>query len=274
MKRRSGAALLALLLVGGLARASSFAGFCDAASPVDPTTLDRELRFAARVQQLLDASDADIALVARAGLKLDLIGQRYSHAAIAQRDAPLGPWAVRQLYFACDAKRSRLFDQGLAGFIAGARADSERLRVSIVLVPGAAGRALAAATRDDTRGLSVLAPAYSANAYAFSTRFENCNQWVAELMAVAWGDARDRDAAQAWLRAEHYEPIAVHAGLLMFAGWFSPWIHDADHPQANLAAGVYRVSLPPSLEAFALAHAPGARRIEICEDGDCAGASP
>ena len=260
--------LVMALACGGARASSSFGGFCDADRPADPAELDRELRFAARVQQLLDASGADVALVARAGLQLDLIGQRYSHAALARRDAPLGPWAVRQLYFACDAGRSRLFDQGLAGFIGGSRSH-EALRLSIILLPGAAGRALAEAAGDDARALSVLAPAYSANAYAFSTRYENCNQWLAELMAVAWGEARDRSAAQAWLHAEGYRPIAVHAGLLMFAGWFSPWIHDGDHPEADLAAGVYRVSLPPALEAFALAHVPGARRIELCDGPGC-----
>jgi len=262
-------ALLALLLTCSGAHASSFAGFCDAARQADPAALDHELRFALRVQHALEASDADAALVARAGLDLGLIGQRYSHAALARRDAPLGPWAVRQLYFACDAGRSRLFDQGLAGFVAGA-GGQETLYLSVVLLPGAPGRALADAARDDARALSVLSPAYSANAYAFSTQFENCNQWLAELMAVAWGGAQDRVAAQSWLRAERYAPIAVHAGLLMFAGWFSPWIHDGDHPPGDLASGIYRVSLPPSLEAFALAHVPGARRLEFCDGPGCA----
>ncbi|MBV8603382.1 MAG: DUF2145 domain-containing protein [Pelomonas sp.] len=278
MSRRLACAWLVaplLMLGAGAAHAAASAsgGFCDEARATDPATLDRELRFAAHVQDVLAASDADVALVARAGLNLGLVGQTWSHAALAQRDAALGPWAVRQLYYACDAKRSRLFDQGLAGFVAGTRAGAT-LRLSVVLLPGPAGRALGEAARDDARALGVLGPDYSANAYAFSTRYENCNQWLAELMAVAWGGAPDRAAAQAWLAASGYKPVPVHAGLLMFAGWFSPWLHDADHPRADLAAGVYRVSLPPALEDFALGRVPGARRLEFCDGPDCGAAAP
>ena len=49
--------------------------------------------------------------------------------------------------------------------------------------------------------LALLAGEYSANAYAYSTRYQNCNQWLVELMASAWGaDAPRREDAQRWLR--------------------------------------------------------------------------
>jgi hypothetical protein len=50
--------------------------------------------------------------------------------------------------------------------------------------------ALQAAALDTPLALQLLGGSYSANAHAFSTRYQNCNQWVAELLAEAWGPAR------------------------------------------------------------------------------------
>ena len=43
-----------------------------------------------------------------------------------------------------------------------------------------------------------------------------------------------------------------------------PWLHDDDHPSADLEQRVYRVSMPASIEAFVRATLPGAARIEFC----------
>ena len=78
--------------------------------------------------------------------------------------------------------------------------------VSLVFVPDMAGR-LERTTRDNATALALLGSAYSASAYAFSTQYQNCNQWVAELLATAWWGPSDgtqapadpRAQAQAWL---------------------------------------------------------------------------
>ena len=59
-----------------------------------------------------------LALVSRSGLDLSRFNIRYSHAAIAWRSEQ-GQWAARQLYYACDEHRPRIYDQGLAGFATG-----------------------------------------------------------------------------------------------------------------------------------------------------------
>ena len=43
-----------------------------------------------------------------------------------------------------------------------------------------------------------------------------------------------------------------------------PWVHNGDHPQDDLAAGRYRVSMPAAIEAFVQARLHAARRIELC----------
>jgi hypothetical protein len=249
-------------LAGGLV-------FCDRPADINAGEQDHILRFAAVVKEELARSGSKVALVARAGTDLHRFGQRYSHAGIALQASPNGPWSVRQLYYACDESRPRLFDQGMAGFILGA--DAARLgHVSLVMLPDAQALPLEKAALDKPLAMSLLAGDYSANAYAWSTRYQNCNQWVIELMAAAWGQlaAPDRSAAQQWLRAQAYAPeaVAIPSHLLMFAAQFVPLVHLRDHPQDDLYALRMRVSMPTSIEAFAQRQAPLAQRVEMCYD--------
>jgi hypothetical protein len=179
---------------------------------------------------------------------------------------------VRQLYYACDERRPRLFDQGLPGFVSGTD-DPDRGFLLIVPLPDAQAQALAAAALDEPRALRVLAGTYSANAHAWSLRYQNCNQWVAELMAVAWGALPDGDdlraRAQAWLREANYQPTTVQVGshVRMAAAGFVPWLHFDDHPEDDRYALRFRISMPDAIEAFVRQRAPAAERIEICQRG-------
>jgi len=238
--------------------------FCDRAAKVTATEQDRALRFSAVVKEELERSGSVAAVVSRAGLDLARLGLRYSHAGIALRSSPNSPWSVRQLYYACDDKRPRIFDQGMAGFVLGAE-EAAQGHLSIVLLPAASGATLAAAALDQRTPLALLAGEYSANAYAYSTRYQNCNQWLIELMAGAWGAATRRDEAQAWLAGRGYEPQAVNVGrTLVIAAHFVPLVHVSDHPDEDLRARTMRVSMPDSIEHFLRRESPQAQRVELC----------
>ena len=249
--------------------------FCERSSKITAAEQDRVLRFAGVVKQELERSGARVALVSRAGLDLRRFGLLYSHAGIALKDKSDGAWAVRQLYYACDDARPQLFDQGVAGFTLGAEAPSSG-HVSIVFLPEAESALLEHAVADKRLALALLSGKYSANAYAFSTRYQNCNQWVAELMASAWDGVDDlkgaqqhtRAHAQAWLRAQGYTagPVKVPSHWIMFAGQFVPLLHVADHPVDDLHALSLQVSVPTSIEDFVRRHAPAAQRVELCHD--------
>jgi hypothetical protein len=261
LKRLAAALLLA---AGGVAQAGSPPRGCDRPIEVTATQQDRLLRFAAVVREALAASGAEMALIARSGTDLSRFGLRYSHAGVALADGLGMPWAVRQLYYACAEGQPRLFDQGLAGFVSGSD-DASVGYVRLLLPPPEAATQWADAARDKPLALGLLNARYSANAYAFSTRYQNCNQWVAELIAAATAGTTAREDAQAWLQREGYAPQPVHASpWLMLAGRFVPWLHFDDHPPEQLAAGAVQTSLPDSLEAFALQRWPTARRIELC----------
>ncbi|MEI7444739.1 MAG: DUF2145 domain-containing protein [Burkholderiales bacterium] len=242
--------------------------YCDPPAELDAVRQDEVLRLGAEVKRALESSGVSAALVARSGIDLDRFGMRYSHAGVALRDHPAGPWTVRQLYFDCGERRPRLFDEGVPGFLFGA-AGAPVSWLSVVLVPGA-DDALARTALDARRATGLVGAAYSANAHAFAARYQNCNQWVAELLGLAWGAVPDgatvRDDAQRWLRAQGYVPAVFEPRnpVMTLLGGVLPWLHMDDHPSEDIAEGVYRVSMPQSLEAFVRARVPGARRMEFC----------
>jgi hypothetical protein len=244
---------------------------CDRVAPMSARQQDRLLRFAALVKRELDRTGETVALVSRSGLDLGRFGLRYSHAGVGLKAGGDVAWSVRQLYYACDERRPRLYDQGMSGFLFGTD-DPAVGYVSIVVPGGAAAAALGRVALDSPRALRLLAATYSANAYPFSLRYQNCNQWVAELLAAAWGgldDAQDlRERAQRWLAERGYEPSTI--GLshgLMFAAPFVPLVHLDDHPPEDLSALRVRTSLPAAIEGFVRARQPGASRIEMCHAG-------
>jgi hypothetical protein len=246
--------------------------FCDRSHEVSAQQQDRQLRFAAVVKRELERSGETVALVARAGLDLRRFGLRYSHAGVSLKGSPNAPWSVRQLYYACDEERARIFDQGIAGFVLGMD-DARQGYVSIVFVPQAEAAALELSALDNALALRLLAGRYSANAYAFGLRYQNCNQWLVELLAVAWG-ALDSEApelrlrAQRWLAASGFRPppVELNSHLLMFAAPFVPFIHLDDHPEEDRFALGLHVTLPSAIEDFVRARAPGSRRVELCHD--------
>jgi hypothetical protein len=268
---------LALAALALSASAGAWAGiptFCERGKQITAADQDRVLRFAGAVRQELDRAGAPVALVARAGLDLSRFGLLYSHAGVALKDEHEGSWTVRQLYYACEESRPRLFDQGIAGFALGADAPGDG-HVSLVFVGDDDAAMLARAAQDKRQALALLAGQYSANAYAFSTRYQNCNQWVAELLASAWGHLDDqafhdavRERAQVWLRAQGYTagPVKVPSRWMMFAGQFVPLVHVDDHPLDDVYALALRVSVPASIEDFVHRREPQARRVELCHD--------
>ena len=264
----------ALLLGASAAAQAGLPAFCQQSIDISAAEQDRVLRFAGAVKNELERSGARVALIARAGLDLSRFGQLYSHAGIALRDNPGGPWAVRQLYYACDESRPRLFDQGVAGFALGADAPT-RGHISLVFPPSEDAALLEGAALDKRLALALLVGEYSANAYAYGTRYQNCNGWVAELLASAWGRldggaTHPRKDAQGWLRAQGYTagPVRIPSHWLMFAGQFVPLVHMNDHPVDDIHALALHTSVPASIEAFVHRRAPQAQRVELCHTQD------
>lgn len=273
--------LVAALAWGGSAGAAtssssaSSARYCDPQQTLTARQQDRLLRFAAVVRQKLDnAGEHRVALVARNGTDLRRFGLRYSHAGISLKTSEQGAWSVRQLYYACEEGRPRIFDQGLPGFVLGTD-DPERSYLSVLLLPNDdEGRVLEDAALDKQRALALLGGTYSANAHIASRKYQNCNQWLIELLASAWAalpvttDLRAR--AQAWLAGQGYAPAPVHidSHLLMLVAPFIAHLHWDDHPEEDRKSLQVRTSVPAAIEAFVRQRVPDVQRLEFCLSGE------
>jgi hypothetical protein len=288
MNRAVTSTRLRVLAMTALAAASTAqaATFCDRGGEVSATEQDRQLQVVAIARRALEASGATAAVVSRSGTDLSRFHLQYSHSGIALKDSRNSPWSVRQLYYACDESQAKLYDQGLAGFLLSA-GRTEPIRLSIVTLPERDSARLAARALDNRLALALLSPRYSASAYAFSTQYQNCNQWVAELMGFAWAPseaeaptrvdaavpadaiAPTRQQAQQWLKTLGYDPapVVVPSHAVMFAAQFVPLIHSDDHPIDDLYAMRLKVSTPAALEAFARRLVPDAQRVEFCATG-------
>ncbi|MBK6865725.1 MAG: DUF2145 domain-containing protein [Ideonella sp.] len=267
MDRLAAAMLLcAGLTLSGVAHGAALQ-LCESPQQPDATQQDKALRLAAIVKAELAASAGGVALISRSGVDLSRFGFRHSHAGFALKASRNAPWSVRQLYYACDEARPRIFDQGLAGFLLGSDGAGPAY-AAVVLLPEGAAVPLARAALDDRLALQLLAPAYSANAYPFGERYQNCNQWVAEMLAASWGGAgATRGEAQQWLRERGYAASVFDGAeqpLLWLGSAFVPLIHADDHPAHDRMQMRYRVSMPASLEAFVRAQVPAAERVEFC----------
>jgi len=246
--------------------------YCDRNASPSAEQQDKVLRFIGIIKAELEKSGQSIAIISRSGLDLSRFGFRYSHAGLSFKAGRSLPWSVRQLYFACDERKPRIYDQGVSGFVLGADAPAIGY-VSVVLLPPDEAAALERVASDDRQALRLLSPNYSANAFPFSVRYQNCNQWVIEMLAAAWGHLDDTDytreprvRSQDWLQGIGYVPSVfdVRYPPLMWLGALSPWLHSDDHPPEDIAQSVYRVSMPASIEAFVHAMIPQASRIEFC----------
>ena len=265
-------------------------GLCDPDLKLSATQQDRLLRFGAIVKDELTQSGQAVALIARSGLDLARFDLRYSHAGFSLQTSENGPWSVRQLYLDCRQHQPRIFDQGMSGFVVGGK-DPDLGYVSLIFLPPHIGNTLAQRASDKALALQLLGHDYSANAYAYALRYQNCNQWVVELLANAWEQAESgsttpaeplanpstetselsqRARAQAWLKAQHYAAadFQVHNPLLVLYALSLPWLHADDHPLDHQHQGLYQVSMPASIEAFVHALSPEARRVELCHRGD------
>ena len=261
-----------LLGAASAAQATSLSTrFCDRSTELTASEQDRLLRFAAVVRDELAATEGSVALISRSGLDLARFGIRYSHAALAWRHDD-GAWSARQLYYACDEGRPRIFDQGTAGFAMGTD-NPQTGYISLVRLPAETTPALRRTLLEPTYVQHLLAGRYSANAYPYSVLYQNCNQWAIEMLAAGWGQLADgpdlRERAQQWLRLAGYapEPVDVGSRWLMLGSIFVPLIQMNDHPPEAIASMQLQVSLPASLETFVRHHLPAASRVEICHNG-------
>lgn len=209
------ATLNALTIAAALATApAAHAGRnCDAAKPT-VQTITRGLTLAERTLAALDASGAQVVVLARAGQDLGKYGVRYSHLGFAYK-AP-GGWRVLHKLNQCGTADGALYRQGLGEFFLD---DLWRYEAAWVVPQPEVQARLMALLRDERRAVSLHHKPYSIVSYAWGRQYQQSNQWAIETLAAAMEPGvHTRDAAQAWLMSKGYQPTTLKLGPLTRLG--------------------------------------------------------
>ncbi len=189
------------------------------------------MELAAHTAQWLDASGAQVVVIARAGQNLSEYGLRYSHLGFAYRDGKA--WRVAHKLNACGTARGTLYRQGLGEFFLD---DLWRYEAAVVVLSADVQARLLPALRDNQRLTQLDTPAYSMVAYPWATTYQQSNQWAIETLAMTQdAGATNRSNAQAWLRLRGYEPTTLHISALKRLGARVSAANIAfdDHPAAK-----------------------------------------
>ncbi len=190
----------------------------------------------------LDENEAEMAILARVGADISEHGLRYTHGAFVMRDHPKGRWFLRHQLNICATDKSRIFDQGLMNFLL----DDPLVPEILVIIPKTEMQRRLVAAVLSKSALALHHDDYSMIANPFSTRYQNSNQWVLEMIAVAQaphGGNGNRRLAQDRLRRADFRPsrICISPFKLLGASLFRANVRFDDHTQAEADSGVYNV---------------------------------
>jgi hypothetical protein len=222
-KRGIACSLVACLLAVACAwSGSAQAGRSCETEPPRSANVERAMNLALATARRLDASRAQVVVLARAGQDLGRYGLWYSHLGLAYREAPAtrnglpGVWRVAHKLNQCGSASAAVYRQGLGEFFLDDMFDYQA--GIVVLAPELQARLLPLLS-DDTRLVQLHTPDYNMLAYPWSTRYQQSNQWAIETLALAQEPAaQSRDRAQAWLKLQGYEPTTLRLGAMTRLG--------------------------------------------------------
>ncbi len=203
-------AILACVALSGHATAGRS---CEERRP-SVASVTRGLELAARAQALLDASGAKVVVIARSGQDLRKYRLRYSHLGFAVKGED-GRWLVSHKLNQCGSAVAHLYRQGLAEFFLDDLFRPEG--VFVVLRSGVQDALYPVLTTSRVKALHT--EAYNVVSYAWSTRYQQSNQWAIETLAMAMSPrVKAREQAQAWLKFEGYVPTTLNIAPLTRLG--------------------------------------------------------
>jgi hypothetical protein len=209
---------LALAAALVLASGPAWAGRdCEQQRPA-PQAIERGMALAQATAAKLDASGAQVVVLARAGQDLSRYRLRWSHLGLAYKDnrgaAPV--WRVVHKLNHCGTAHAAVYRQGLGEFFLD---DPHRYDAAFAVLAPQAQQRLLPLLQDNARVDDWHEPRYNLVAYAWGTRYQQSNQWAIETLAGAMdAGATTRARAQAWLQLQGYEPHTLRLGALTRLG--------------------------------------------------------
>ena len=205
--------------------------------PPQVSAVAKGMELAAHTAKALDASGAQVLVLARAGQDLSKYGLNYSHLGFVYRDEATagksGPavWRVVHKLNQCGTATATLYRQGLGEFFL----DSPfRYEAAFVALTPELQAKLLPLLQDNSRAAQLNEPRYNMLAYPWGTRYQQSNQWAMEMLAVAANGSVTRTQAQYWLQQQGYKPTTLHLSALTRLGARVTAANVAfdDHPDA------------------------------------------
>ena len=197
------ALLFALLAAASLA---AQAGRNCESKPPTADAVERSMALAERALRQLDATGAQVVVLARAGQNLSEYSLRYSHLGFAYRDT--NGWRVVHKLNQCGSARASIYRQGLGEFFMD---DLYQYEGALVVPTAEVQARLWPALADNARVAQLNTPAYSVVAYPWAVTYQQSNQWAIETLAMTQDPAAStRERAQAWLKLHGYQPTTLH----------------------------------------------------------------
>jgi hypothetical protein len=232
---------IAIALIAAAATVTAHAGRPCETRPVQTQDVVRGMTLAAHTAARLDASGAQVVVLARAGQDLSRYGLAWSHLGFAYREGDAGreggqgpaAWRVVHKLNQCGTASASLYRQGLGEFFLD---QPHRYEAAFVELSPEAQAQLLPLLRDNARIDDWHEPRYSMVAYAWATRYQQSNQWAIETLAGAMDpSASSRARAQAWLQLKGYEPSTLRIDALTRLGGrlTRANIEFDDHPNAK-----------------------------------------
>jgi len=197
--------------------------------------IEQGLNLAQATARQLDASGAQVVILARAGQDLSKYGLQWSHLGFVYRDDTQQPavWRVMHKLNHCGTDHAALYRQGLGEFFLD---NPKRYEAAFVVLKPELQQALLPVLSDNGRVGRFNERRYSMVAYAFGTTYQQSNQWVLETLAAAAAPGIvSRRAAQDWLQAQGYQPTDLRLSTLTRLGGRLTQANIAfdDHPTAR-----------------------------------------
>jgi len=210
---------------------------CDTPQPPKLETVTQALNLAERTLKALDASGAQVVILARAGQDLTKYGLHYSHLGFAyqQTDAQgQTVWRVLHKLNRCGTAVSDIYRQGLGEFFMD---DLWRFEAAWVLPTPEVQAKLLTLLQDTQRSVALHHKPYNMVAYPWSQIYQQSNQWAIETMSLALSPdfgqtVPSRVRAQAWLQLSGYQPsvLTIHAFTRLGGRMTAANIAFDDHP--------------------------------------------
>jgi hypothetical protein len=216
--------------------------------PLTLRAVTQGLALAERTARTLDATGAQVVVLARAGQDLNAYKLRYSHLGLAYKDGER--WRVLHKLNQCGTASASVYREGLGDFFL----DSPFEYVAgVVPLSTEAQTRLLPLLKNPAPVAGLHTRAYSMLAYPWAQTYQQSNQWAIEILAVAMGaEQTSREAAQDWLEARAYTPTELHLSTLTRLGARMTMANVAfdDHPLGLRVGGRIRTVTVDSVFAW------------------------